>query len=398
MSLSVNECETSKDSNDEFVTALSDNDETYRDIVSLDTSCNEDLFQDIESDTIVEECSSDERIKFALIVDCLLRNDVKSLRSLGKERAGFVCDRLRRMVWPKICKVDVIASSPRPDTQKMEQHPFYTQVTLDVNRSLKRFPPSIAEQHRLAMQQQLVNLIMRVLMQNPSFHYYQGYHDICITFLLVLGEETAFHVVNAISKSHLHLFMEKTMESTAHLLEVIPIIIKQENERLADFLEASGVGNIFCLSWVITWFSHVLKNYQTVGRLFDLFLVSDEYMSIYLTSSIILFKSNEIMKLNCDLATVHHYLSRTVESEESIPFEELIIEAQHLLMKYPSQYFVENHLKTKKEEQSLQKFSVFRPLMNVKNLFRKASSFGFISLAFFVVISASLFQFLRSKY
>ena len=47
-------------------------------------------------------------------------------------------------------------------------------VVLDVNRSLKRFPPGIGEKERPALQEQLTRLIIRVIIAHPHLHYYQG--------------------------------------------------------------------------------------------------------------------------------------------------------------------------------------------------------------------------------
>ena len=44
---------------------------------------------------------------------------------------------------------------------------------MDVNRSLKRFPPGIAEEDRPGLQDQLTRLIVRVLVKHPTLHYYQ---------------------------------------------------------------------------------------------------------------------------------------------------------------------------------------------------------------------------------
>ena len=39
-----------------------------------------------------------------------------------------------------------------------------------------------------------------------------------------------------------------------------------------DFLEQCEVGTIFALPWMITWFGHVLPDYEDVVRLYDFFL------------------------------------------------------------------------------------------------------------------------------
>ena len=46
-------------------------------------------------------------------------------------------------------------------------------------------------------------MILRLLSENSNLHYYQGLHDIVITFLLVVGEEIAFAIMNMLVKYHI---------------------------------------------------------------------------------------------------------------------------------------------------------------------------------------------------
>ena len=48
---------------------------------------------------------------------------------------------------------------------------------------------------------------------------YLGYHDVAITFLLVVGEELGFQIVERLSVSHLKDFMAPTIEETVNLLQ-----------------------------------------------------------------------------------------------------------------------------------------------------------------------------------
>lgn len=50
-------------------------------------------------------------------------------------------DDLRRKVWPLLLEVDPNPSERAPLLTELSDHPEYNQVILDVNRSLKRFPP-----------------------------------------------------------------------------------------------------------------------------------------------------------------------------------------------------------------------------------------------------------------
>ena len=113
---------------------------------------------------------------------------------------------------------------------------------MDVARSLKRFPPGIAEEARPGLQDQLTRLIVRVLMRHgPSLHYYQGYHDVAITFLLVVGEEMGYHVMQRLTLTHLKDFMAPTMERTTFLLNYMYPLVERESPQLHDFLEQSEV-------------------------------------------------------------------------------------------------------------------------------------------------------------
>jgi TBC1 domain family member 20 len=166
-------------------------------------------------------------------------------------------DDLRRKVWPLLVSIDPASVEPGPKLDDLKTHPEYNQVVLDVNRSLKRFPPGIPYEQRVALQDQLTILILRVIMKYPHLKYYQvfdcvtkandngmrvffllqGYHDVAVTFLLVVGEEVAFSVMEVLSTNHLVECMQETMEPTQRRLMFIYPIINYENSKLCDFLE-----------------------------------------------------------------------------------------------------------------------------------------------------------------
>lgn len=69
--------------------------------------------------------------------------------------------------------MDPNGSEKVPSLRDLSDHAEYNQVVLDVNRSLKRFPPGIPYKQRLALQDQLTVLILRVIMKYPNLRYYQ---------------------------------------------------------------------------------------------------------------------------------------------------------------------------------------------------------------------------------
>ena len=48
----------------------------------------------------------------------------------------------------------------------------------------------------------------------------------------------------------------------------------------------SEVGQVFALSWLITWYGHVLKDFGTIVRLYDFFLATDPLMPLYFGAAV----------------------------------------------------------------------------------------------------------------
>ena len=46
------------------------------------------------------------------------------------------------------------------------------------------------------------------------------------------------------------------------------------------------VGQIFALSWLITWFGHNLERFNVIVRLFDVFMANSPFMPIYVGAAV----------------------------------------------------------------------------------------------------------------
>ncbi|XP_067362242.1 TBC1 domain family member 20 isoform X2 [Channa argus] len=207
--------------------------------------------------------------------------DVAALRRMAISEGGLLTDEIRRQVWPRLLNVPLHVFDQEPETVERENNKDYNQVLLDVQRSLRRFPPGMPDEQREVLQEELIDIILRVLKRNPQLHYYQGYHDIVVTFLLVLGERLATALVEKLSTHHLRDFMDPTMDNTKHILNYLMPIIERVNPEVHDFMQQAEVGTVFALSWLITWFGHVLSDFRHVVRLYDFFLACHPLMPIY---------------------------------------------------------------------------------------------------------------------
>lgn len=52
------------------------------------------------------------------------------------------------------------------------------------------------------------------------------------------------------------------------------------------FSPRSEVGQVFALSWLITWYGHVLKDFTTIVRLYDFFLATHPLMPVYFGAAV----------------------------------------------------------------------------------------------------------------
>ncbi|MGH0171100.1 UNVERIFIED_CONTAM: hypothetical protein FKN15_060126 [Acipenser sinensis] len=258
--------------------------------------------------------------------------DVAALRRMAISEGGLLTDEIRCKVWPKLLNIQTDDLPDKPGAALRENNKDYQQVLLDVRRSLRRFPPGMPDDQREGLQEELIDIILQVLLGNPQLHYYQGYHDIVVTFLLVVGEKLATALVEKLSTHHLRDFMDPTMDNTKHILNYLMPIIERVNPEVHDFMQRAEVGTIFALSWLITWFGHVLSDFRHVVRLYDFFLACHPLMPIYFAAVIVLYREPEVLECECDMASVHHLLSQI---PQDLPYETLISRAGDLFVQFP---------------------------------------------------------------
>ncbi|XP_068188856.1 TBC1 domain family member 20 [Antennarius striatus] len=291
-------------------------------------------FGECRNGSVSREQDCGRKQKLAEIHQALISDpvDIENLRKAAASKGGLLTDEVRRKVWPKLLNINVYKLPHKPGRDVRKNHKDYNQVVLDVRRSLKRFPEGMPATERGVLQEKLIDIMLEVLKQNPQLYYYQGYHDVAVSLLLVVGERMAIAMLDTLSKFHLRDFMDPTMDRTKHILNYLMPILEQVDPELHDFMIRAEVGTIFALSWLITWFGHVLSEFKHTLRLYDFFLASHPLMPIYLAATIVLHREKEVKQTECDMAMVHHLLSRI---PQDLPYELLIGRAQDLFEQYP---------------------------------------------------------------
>ncbi|KAL7676716.1 hypothetical protein ACOME3_002963 [Neoechinorhynchus agilis] len=240
------------------------------------------------------------------------------------------------------------------------------QVELDAIRTFSRFSKHYAQNERDKIVLELVHFVCAVLVKNPNLHYYQGYHDVCLTLQLVrehsccspelLKRFQVQKMLNEVTQSHLRDYMEPTMEKTIQTLENIIPLIDAVNQDLAARIYRSGVGVIFALSWLITWFGHVIDDIDILARLYDLFISSHKLMPLYVSASVVCFQSTQIMDETIDMPCLHRLLTKLPSTLTQNEFEDVIADSCALFDAYPPDELCELEQKWNLRRSSLERY------------------------------------------
>lgn len=89
---------------------------------------------------------------------------------------------------------------------------------------------------------------------------------------------------------------------------------------------------MFALPWYLTWFGHSLNQYHDVVRLYDYFLAHPPLMPIYVATSLVIYRRQDVFDAGCDMASIHCLLSQI---PDRIDFEEVLRCSTKLYKKIP---------------------------------------------------------------
>lgn len=264
--------------------------------------------------------------------------DIEALRRHAVSMGGLFHADIRKKVWPKLVGVNMYNIKPYEGAPLMN-HKDRAQVLLDVNRCSRRIPDHYSAAKSKEIQEKLLRVILRTLSEHSDLYYYQGFHDIVITFLLVGGEDFAYAIVNVLVQYHIRDFMDADMNRTKMTISYLRPLLRLESPQLERFIHKSECAYYFSLSWLITWFGHVTRRADEAFRLFDFFLASHPLMPIYLSGAIILSRESEVLALDCEMSAVHGLLSKI---PGSLSYEQVIVMAQQLYEKHSPRKLARN--------------------------------------------------------
>lgn len=132
---------------------------------------------------------------------------------------------------------------------------------------------------------------------------------------------------------------------------------------------------MFALPWYLTWFGHSLNQYRDVVRLYDFFLASPPLMPLYVAAALVIYRSDEVFEVGCDMASIHCLLSQI---PDNIPFESILKQARKLYDNYPPNKIEKDvQDRIRKEYVYSSFYSIFRKLSGLIGLLKRLFSLHF---------------------
>lgn len=174
---------------------------------------------------------------------------------------------------------------------------------------------------------------------NSSYKYYQGYHDIGLFFIFLFIDEfeTAISVFQRFSEFFLKEYLLNfNFNNVMVILKEIISKISPQTQEIVDFYCEGNM--LWSISWILSLFTHNIDNLNLQYRLFDYFLVSHPICIYHLVAHIII---DEIAKLDLSFynSTDKFFLYFQELNMDKIDYEYYIKKTEESMKKYPVSHF-----------------------------------------------------------
>ncbi|KAH8172684.1 rab-GTPase-TBC domain-containing protein [Sarocladium implicatum] len=305
------------------------------------TSILDDAVSPVDEKSVILDPSIQKKIR-EVEEACQIR-DLPRLRRLAESDGGFLSDEARRRAWPMLLGVSTASTAGLSESevdaaaektvrwQDLPEHGDEEQVDKDVERSFIHYPPNPSQIELTELRADLKTLIVQILRRYPYLNYFQGYHDICQVFLLVLGLDKAVPAVARLSVLRIRDFMLPTLDASHSHLLLLPDLLSKAAPKL--WRHIVGVKPWFALAPTITMFAHNIDRYHNIARLFDVLLAHEPVFNLYLFTQSLLDRQDEIFEIEDD-DMLHVILGRV---SPNLDLDELITNSIPLFDRYPPQ-------------------------------------------------------------
>ncbi|KAL8313636.1 hypothetical protein RB601_003488 [Gaeumannomyces tritici] len=176
----------------------------------------------------------------------------------------------------------------------------------------------------------LSDLIVEVLRRHPYLCYFQGYHDICQVFLLVLEPAQCSLAVSRLSVLRIRDFMLPNLAPAIAQLRLLPDILDAADPALWRHL--SQTEPFFALSGTLTMYAHDVQTLGEIARLFDALLALDPTFSVYVFAAIVLSRRDELFDTpDSEPEMLHSILSKL---PQPLDLDALLARAAELVVRH----------------------------------------------------------------
>ncbi|CAK7266366.1 GTPase-activating protein gyp8 [Sporothrix epigloea] len=263
------------------------------------------------------------------IREACVQGDFARLQQLAGSEGGFLTDGLRELAWPFLLGIPVeadghidlakasaaagiAADESSHAWESLPPHRDEEQVQLDVDRAFVYYPQHASSADELRQKRALSELIGQVLRRFPYLCYFQGFHDICQVFLLVLPPPICMPAVARLAVLRIRDFMLPTIDAAVQQLLLLPDILRKADPALWDHLRlAQHPRPFFALSGTLTMYAHDVQSLGAITRLFDVMLARPPAFSLYLFAAIVRAQRDALFATPADEPEMlHHILSK----------------------------------------------------------------------------------------
>lgn len=261
--------------------------------------------------------------------------DLDALHTISRREGGFISHELRQRIWPKFLGInryetdDYRLSSDKEVTRK---------IRCDIERSFWNYSHCKTWSEELLRQKRgmLSDMITATLSRNENLQYYQGFHDVACVFIEVCDQDQdlAFALIEAMSKYFMCDYMGEDFKVVTGVLPLILQIVKIVDGKLYAHLSKALNEPYFALSWLITWFSHDLKDLDVAARTFDALITSHPLFGLYMCTAVVLSCKTELLAIECEMSQVHNFLVNVFE-RKVLCFDRIVSKADKLMEKLP---------------------------------------------------------------
>lgn len=177
---------------------------------------------------------------------------------------------------------------------------------------------STSEADAAAKQGALRRVLLHTLRGHPTW-YFQGMHDLASVLLLALGETGAAAALTHLATHQLRRWVAPGLAPVIDLIGSVLPLVRCADPALFGVLDRSGVLPLFCVGWVLTWFTHDVEDARAAYTLLDAVVCCDggsdggsdaaERLVVYMCAALVLLVRDDVLACAPDASAYHYFFT-----------------------------------------------------------------------------------------